>query len=597
MSKYAFFFVSLCIASAVFAQSPGVTVNIQSKSIEVGEPVLVQLVCTNTGVPSAPQVVARENLEIQLLNPNPSQRSMVSIVNGRRTERATYTYFLSLTASKAGSYEVGPFTVTADGREYTTDTTNVFVREPTIKPKSESLVFVELEVFPDAVYVTQTYRATLKLYIREFTQRGQVVDIDLIRNVLDLERSKFGIFLDVIRQRQGTYRQTWLTDSDGERHAYKVFHFTVDFVAADPGQAQIGPIFARVNYPTAVRRNIWGELTVVDAERATARADAIIVVVKAPPENGKPADYVGAIGRYDMNVSAKPQRIELGEPVTITIELQGDPIAGAPGPDLSLQPELVSRFDFTREELVGELQDDAKVFRKAVFPKREGEQTIPPLSMSYFDPVEEAYVTLRSDALDIVVDPPSKQLGAIQLTDGTEAKPESETLTVLSGGIMPNYANASRLVASQQFLLTPVWAATLCFPPAVYLLVTFITLRRKRLSTDPAYARRRQAHGVAKEMLQEARRSSVSADKIHKTGQAVGRFVADWLNLPTGHLACEELNARFMEFGIKDKTRTMVVDFIRECEQASYAGMGGAEEEANRLIDRAESIIKEVAKS
>ena len=85
------------------AQETGVELRLESTTMEVGEAVDAQLVCTNIGQPDTPQLSVPQGLDLQITNPIPAQFSQMSIVNGRRSQKSTHTYSLRLTARKAGT--------------------------------------------------------------------------------------------------------------------------------------------------------------------------------------------------------------------------------------------------------------------------------------------------------------------------------------------------------------------------------------------------------------------------------------------------------------------------------------------------------------
>jgi len=68
---------------AVAQQQVGVELRVDTRSLEEGEIVAAQLICTNTGDPATPQWTVPEGLELRLTNPTPARSSMTSIINGR----------------------------------------------------------------------------------------------------------------------------------------------------------------------------------------------------------------------------------------------------------------------------------------------------------------------------------------------------------------------------------------------------------------------------------------------------------------------------------------------------------------------------------
>ena len=549
--------------------SPSVQLQLDTRVLDVGESVEARVVCTNTGEPTISEAAVPDGLKLQLLAAEPMRSSQVSIINGRRSERSSYTFRLLLTGEQAGQYELGAIRVQADGQTYETQPVRITVRET---PATSAYVFVELEVEPREVFVTQTFIATLRLGIRDVEIGGQRVEMDPFRELIDYRASQFSIF----QGESGSQRRTWRTDPDGQKHLFTVIELRKEVRADEVGELAVGPIFVRVNYPTSLARGWFNRYEVRESRKETARADAITVTVQAPPADGRPASYTGAIGRYAMQVTASPTEVELGQPITLSIALRGQPLEGVPSPDLAALPELVSRFDFSNDELVGQLESGAKVFRRAVFPKQAGEQTIPPVQWSYFDVPSRAYHTLTSEPITINVNPPAPGatplpgLAGITGSDQSAAR-NRQALTMAAGGMSPNYVDVAALLAQQQFVMTPVRWSVAGSAPVAWLAVTLLVRRRRRLRHDRGWARRRRARHRADQAVRAALAEAGPAPQLASLGDALTDFVLDRFNLSAGQRTAGELGALLTERGASAQLADELSAFLARCEAARYA--------------------------
>jgi hypothetical protein len=561
--------------AAIFAASPLVAqecaLQIGSRVVEVGESIDAQLVCTNTGRPSAPEFTAPDGIELRIMNPTPMMSSMTSIVNGRSSQRTTYTFPLRLTGQKAGSYTLGPIKVQGDGQTYEVPPLQINVQNTmsSTRPEGDQILYATLTVEPTSVYVTQTVTATLTIGIRKVYVEDQMVEFDQLLQTIDASGSTLSVFGPRFNA-----SQMWMTDSSGKRHQYLVYRDTKEVRAEEVGTTQIGPIFLRANYPVSFRRSFWGQgLEPSRTTRLTARAEAITVTVNAAPSAGRPADFTGAIGQYTMNVSAKPDRVEQGQPITVTIAISGSPVEGVAGPNLAAQPELASRFDFTGDEMTGDVErQGVKVFRRAIFPKQVGEQTVPPITWSYFDPNRESYVTLASQPVPVAVDPPSGASAATTSLESTPPDSPSTKLTVLRGGISPNYVDTDGLLANQVFSLPmPVISGILAAPPLAWLVTLFTVRRRLRLRSDVSYARRRKAMAEGRAGLQRAMRAHDPREQLAGVGEAVTTYLAHRFDLPPGAITPGEARSLLVERLHDEPTADELAGFLSDCDALRYA--------------------------
>ncbi len=559
--------VTILGGAAHAQQQAGVELRIESRSLEEGEIVEASLVCTNTGDPSLPEFSVPDGLNLQVTNPTPFRSSMTSIINGRRTDTSTATFPMRLTARKAGSYVLGPITVEAGGTTYQSNVVPITVRkgDASSQRDGDKLVFARMSVQPVSLYVTQSLEATLTFGIRKFEMNGRVVELGNLLQLVDGGGSDLSVFGTRFTPSENT-----MTDSSGTRHPYVVYRQSREIRAEQVGALQVGAVFLKVNYPVSLRRSWLGGYEVAESRREIARADAINVEVKGPPAEGRPPDFTGAIGHYEFSTVARPPRVEQGQPVTLSLVIKGDPLEGIAGPDLSRYPELASRFDFAHDELTGEIEGQARVFRRAIFPKQLGEQTVPPLTWSYFDPRTERYVSLTTDAIPLTVDPPTSHSTA----GGSSDRPPGEsstTLTVLSGGISPNYVNPKIVLKDQSFTMGAISAVgALAAPPAFFLLMMLVSRRRMRLRTDPAFARRLRAGRTARDRVRQALSAPDAARQLDGLAEAMTRFLSDHFALPPGELTPGDVRA-LLHDRAGEAMAEEVAGFLESCDAIRFA--------------------------
>lgn len=561
-----------CLPATVLAQSKGVELKLAQRRIQVGEMVRFQIIFTNTGVPATPEVRSSNGLSIRILNAMPNKNSMTSIINGRRSKKTSYTYTFRLVAKRVGTYALGPFDLTAGGNSYKTAPVTVIVEQPAPVPelRGDRFVYVETQVKPRSVYVTQSVDATLVIGIRKVKIDGRMVQLDLLRKALDFRASSLSVF----EGGNAVKSEIWLQGSDGVRNRYEVFKVRVRLRAEEVGPMDIGPVFLAVKYPTALRRGFWGT-DISRARRETATAPKITVEVKPAPAFDRPDDFTGAIGRFTMSVRAKPTRLEQGQPVTLTLALRGAKVGGVAGPRLSANPELASRFDFSSDELIGDVERGAMVFRRAIFPKQAGEQTIPSITWSYFDPVSESYQTLSSEPIALVVDPSSNPSQSQFDVTGFAGERGLTELTLLSGGISPNYVDVDSVLANQAIALTPSWMAGLVAPPFAWLCAAVVARNRRRSRADSGFGRRRAAPRSARRRIGAALANGSNDDQLTALALVMTGYVSDRFGLPPGELTPQDVAEVLAMRQVDDTLATEIRSFLESCDTARYAPGAG----------------------
>ncbi len=559
----------LILAGVANAQSAGVQLHVVSTTFEPGEIVLAQLICTNTGQPSLPEAAIPTGLTLELSGSSPLMSSQTSIINGRTSSKTTYTYNMKLSAASEGTYTLGPMSVQADGQSHVSNSVVITVKATsTTQPQGDSFAWGHINVQPTSLYASQSFTATLTLGIRRVVINGRAVDIDMLRSVVDQRSSQFSLF---VSGSQLSSTQKKLADSTGQMHMYEIIRLTKEIRADDVGEMLVGPVFIKINYPTSLRRGFFGRQEIASTRRESVRIEAVPVKVKMPPQEGRPDSFSGAIGRYAFSVSAKPLRIEQGQPVTMTLKISGSPIEGVAGPSLADQPELLSRFEFTSDELVGDIERGAMVFRRAIFPKQVGEQTVPPLTWTYFDATSESYRTLTSQPISIVVDPSTSKGQVIALSPEAAADDQQTSLTLLTGGISPNYIDADDVLADRTISFTPTLGISLAFPPLLWLVIAFTTNRVRRMRGDLGWARRQKAQRQANIAIRAALGQKESSLQIQGLAEALTGFLSDRINLPPGTLTPEDVRTHLVSRGLDERQLHDITAFLEQCDGARYA--------------------------
>ncbi|MBU1986457.1 MAG: BatD family protein, partial [Proteobacteria bacterium] len=105
------------------------------------------------------------------------------------------------------------------------------------------------------------------------------------------------------------------------------------------------------------------------------------------PIEGKPADFSGAIGKFDLQIKAQPTEVGPGDPITLTMTVQGKGnFDRVEAPVLSQAEGWKSYSPSSKMTPGARVGQGSKVFEQAIVAKDLDKTTIPPLSFSFFDP-------------------------------------------------------------------------------------------------------------------------------------------------------------------------------------------------------------------
>jgi hypothetical protein len=309
------------------------------------------------------------------------------------------------------------------------------------------------------------------------------------------------------------------------------------------------------------------------------------VTVATPPDEGRPAAWTGAVGEFDIAVTAKPLEAAVGDPITITISITDRSgtasLAGLPGPSLSDQATLVRNFRVSAEGASGTVDGRTKIFTQTIRALDDKVQAVPPIDFPYFDPASGVYRLAQSDAIPIVVKPSA--IVRVERPDAAPAnEPASGELTRVEGGIL---ANASVSEASAAAITDLRWVVSTAVLP---LAVIGIGLCAGRFG-GPSRDARAAAHRKARPTADAALAGSPSAEAIET---ALLGFVAARCGAEVRGVARKDAVGLLVSRAAPPQTVAALESLLRECERARYAGGAVDATSARSILDAIEAATE-----
>lgn len=285
-----------------------------------------------------------------------------------------------------------------------------------------------------------------------------------------------------------------------------------------------------------------------------------------PPD--APDSFAGAVGSFELDAAIDKTRLEVGEPLEVTVRVRGTgnlatldaPEFEAPGTFERYDPRVQSTIDRDSRLIQG-----TKTFRYVLIPRSNGSFELPPVTLSYFDPEQSRYVTTRAPL------PATAVTGsAATFVGGTTADgmPVDDIATIMAA------AEAWHHLESRPLYRRPWPLAALAAPIGFLLLLYGYQRWTERFVGDTRLARSRMAHPLARKHLREAQtmlaqeRPRAFYEEIER---AVTGFVGHRLNIPGKGLTREQLDARLADVGVPPEDRRLLRRLLDECDQARFA--------------------------
>jgi len=196
----------------------------------------------------------------------------------------------------------------------------------------------------------------------------------------------------------------------------------------------------------------------------TKASDMIPIFVKPLPVEGRPADYTGAVGKFQMKADVSEKSVVENQPFSVKLRFDGRGNAKLIElPALNLPQEL-ELYDKSNESQFFKNGQSFKEFTILMIPRKSGEVTIPSFKSSFFDPETQAYVELATEpiVLNVLKGAKALSMGEERIESEGGSAP-AKTLPGIALDFDPN-TKAGR---------GPWWP----WPVAIVVLILLLTLR------------------------------------------------------------------------------------------------------------------------
>ncbi len=568
---------ALVLVAATAAADITVQATVDRNSVAVGDPFVLSIDISGTQNAPAPDLGDLGSFQAQYLGPS----TQVTIVNGQMSAHVSHRY--QMVARKAGSFELGPFELAADGATYRTDAVRMQVAAALPKPAAgaagapgkEELSLV-LNLGKTQAWVGERVPFEVKLYVGNMQ----------VDNLQFPKISDEGVLVDKLPQ--PTRRDEVV---NGRR--FQSLSFPTVLTPLRPGPLEVTASMG-LNLIVSRRRG-GGNDPFFDqffggAERrpTEVHAESRQLTVLPLPEAGKPPDFSGAVGHFDLAVSAQPQALAAGDPITVRVVISGD------GNLSSVAPPHIpvdDRFRAYDPQPAKDAEDGTRVFEQVLIPKQAGIAELPAVRFSFFDTEAGAYRTITRGPFPLTVTAGAASAAPQVVGPGAVAAPPEPVPEQLGRDIVyiKDAPGAFRPRGAAFFRGLWFWALQLV-PVAAFAALSAFVRRRARLAADPRLVRLRQAGREARRALDGLAPSDGAAFYDQLTA-AVHAYLGVKLDLPPGAVERGRVLERLQRNGSGGEVQQHVEAFFDLVEQMRYAPAASGASQRETALRLARGIV------
>lgn len=317
------------------------------------------------------------------------------------------------------------------------------------------------------------------------------------------------------------------------------------------------------------------------------------LTVQVDPLPQKPSNFSGGVGHFNISAQLDKTDVKAGDPINIRVV-----VGGNGNLKLLKQPELNLPKDFEKYE--AKITDKTKLTSNGVegnmvydiltVPRHQGNYTIPPIEMTYYDTSANQYRTIKTQSFTVNVAP----------GDGGDEADESAEVKVKD--IYPiRSGKTEQHSLDDYFFMSPWYWIWIIIPLMIFVALMMAFHKRAVERANIGKLRGKKANKVAIKRLKKANQlmaEGKNSEFYDEVLRALWGYVGDKMNMPVADLSRENVMQELKDRGVTDQVANDFVEALDVCEYERYApgdpkgNMSKTYDSAMNAITRIENEIK-----
>lgn len=535
----------------------------------------------------------------------PNQSISYSWINGKKTYNKTYSFYLAPT--KKGTFTIKPSSIEYDGQIYKSNTVQVKVGDAVQEEEDPYQGFFDPFGFGNGnpqqqqqpqgkigegvhlvayisnenPYVNEPITVVYKLYVSPYVNVygsretaspkynnfwSQFIDMNEFKPVRDTYNGEVYTSIEI--------RKAVLYPQKAGKLPLEPLRLEID-MDVPTGQYDF---FGRPAYKQ-------GTKTVVAGNKS--------INVKALPEQGKPADFNGAVGAFYFQVTPSKTTLRTDESLDVLVEVSGQgnlklfslPKLVLPTSLEVFDPEHVEEVQTPLSGMVGKIAD-----RYTILPQQKGTYVIKPMSFSYFDLKTKTYKTVTSKEIELTVtqgNAVASSSSSSQDNDKQEVVAKDEFAYIKSN---PRFVAVSQDFLGSNLFYLLIGVAFIGIP-----VVMIYRGKKEARDADVVGNKMRKSDKLAKKYLSEAKKQiGKKAEFYVAMERSLHNFLKAKLSIETSEMSTDNIEELLQSKNANLDTITNFIKLKENCEMARYAPSSNAEMQND--YDLASQVITQLNK-
>ena len=541
-----------------------------------------------------------------LAGPFKSESYSSQIVNGSMTSTVSITFTYTLQAQKPGTFTIPSAAVSVNGQRYTSNGLSIKVLPADDSSASSS---------SSSSTGTGTTISAENLFIRPILSRTNVYEQEAVKltyklyttyDVVQFSNKSMPDFKGFLKQEFERTGNTQLAyESYNGRNFLTAVLYEVILYPQTSGEIVIDKaVFEAIIRVQSRRqvRSIFDEF--FESYSNVARSievPATRLNVKELPQ-GKPASFYGVVGQFSMTSSVSSNQVKVNEAITMKVNIAGsgnmkllrNPDIRFPDAFEVYDPKVGNNFKTSSAGLTGN-----KSIEIMFIPRHAGSFEIPATEISYFDPRDNQYKTLRMPVYNIQV---LKSDGTVEDRPVVSNFSNKEDVRQIGNDIRYIYTGNIRLQQEEVYVFGQLRYWLLFILPLIFTIALYLFFRKQvKDNADANMVKNRKANRMARKRLKQAQKllKQGNKDKFYEeVMKAVWSYLSDKLFIPVAAINKEIVIDKLMSSHVDEALINRLKDILNTCEFARFAPSSGQQEMGNlyeetiEVISNLDNLIK-----
>lgn len=546
-----------------------------------------------------------------LFGPSQSQSSSFQFINGQQSQSFSLSFAYRLRAPKEGSYNLGSAYITVNEKKYSTEKISIRAlpsrssgnsqsnqrsqqgRKPQGSDKNENIsdkdLFIRAFVSKHDAYIGEEIDVTYRLYTAVQVRQYSISKLP----------SNKGFWSEELSLPESEQSET----IDGRRYIYVDIRKLALF-PQEAGRLTIEPLEIETIAAITQKRERSGNIfdifddpffDQVSYVKKNVKSKAISINVTPLPEEGKPTDFNGLVGDFNISFGYdKNKEPRANDAITFSLK-----VAGTGNIELIQAPSILFPPDFevyeprisnTKNTSSDHIKGTATMEYIAV-PRTPGVYRIPSFQLSFFNPKIRSYKTITIP--ETVLNVKEGDGSTYQGTNSSDAANLSSATTLAA---LQTHQPVLKAPGQIFFLGLWWWAIAIAIP---LLFVTLLGLRKYRIKArqDVIGLLNKRALREAKRCLRKAHTfmSQHKKDEFYvEISQALWGFISHKFNVHVSDLSVQNVENTLSSNGISSKTICDFAKTLTNCEFERFAPQGNSEQSMEHIYNEALNVISQI---